>query len=90
MIEFRWNNWNSEHVPGHGVDEEEAEMVVRGAQRPFPRHREDGKWEVQGRGRGGRLVQVVFVLDDDGCVYVIHARLLTENEKKKWRRKTKR
>jgi uncharacterized DUF497 family protein len=56
----------------------------------FPMWRTDDKWLVWGRGRGGRLLQVVFVLDEDGTVYVIHARPLTEREKRHHRRRTNR
>jgi uncharacterized DUF497 family protein len=79
---FRWNDWNAEHVGTHGVSPEEAEMVVRDASNPFPRRIEDDKWLVWGRGSGGRFLQVIFVLDPDETVYVIHARPLTEQEKR--------
>lgn len=85
-MDFRWNQWNIDHIAKHGVAPEDVEMVVHGAKRPYPLHREDDKWLVWGRGRGGRLLQVVFVLDEDGTVYVIHARPLTEKEKRRWRR----
>ena len=42
-----------------------------------------------GRGRGGRLLQVIFVADDDGTVFVIHARELTEREKRLHRRRAR-
>ena len=29
-MEFRWNEWNVEHIAIHGVEPEEAEWVVRG------------------------------------------------------------
>ena len=34
-MQFRWIDWNIEHVAEHGVSEEEAEMVVRSAKRRF-------------------------------------------------------
>jgi uncharacterized DUF497 family protein len=86
-MQFRWNDWNIEHVALHGVEPEEAESVVRQATDPFPLRREDDKWLVWGQGRGGRLLQVVYVLDDDDTVYVIHARPLTAAEKKRLRRR---
>jgi uncharacterized DUF497 family protein len=64
-MDFRWNEWNVEHVAEHGVSPADAEAVVRGAQRPFPRKIEDDKWLVWGQARGGRYLQVVFVLDED-------------------------
>ena len=86
---FRWNAWNIEHIGAHGVTPDEAELVVRGAKSPYPRYRDDGKWLVWGPGRGGRLLQVVFVIDEDGTLFVIHARPLTEKEKKRYRRRDK-
>jgi uncharacterized DUF497 family protein len=85
-MEFRWNEWNTEHIMRHGVCPEEAERVVRGATGRFPRRIEQDKWLVWGRGNGGRLLQVVFVLDEDDTVFVIHARPLTDKEKRRFRR----
>jgi uncharacterized DUF497 family protein len=85
-MDFRWNEWNLEHVAKHGVDPEETESVIRRARRPFPRKIEEDKWLVWGRGDGGRYLQVIFVSDDDKTVYVIHARPLTDQEKRRFRR----
>ena len=87
-MDFRWNQWNVEHIARHGVDPDEAEAVVRKALRAFPRKIDDDKWLACGRGRGGRWLQVVFVLDDDDTVFVIHARPLTEREKRRLRKKS--
>jgi uncharacterized protein len=89
-MDFRWNDWNLDHIARHGVDPDEAELVICLAERPYPVDHGDDKWIVWGRGRGGRLMQVVFVLDDDGTVYVIHARPLNEREKRRWRRRRRR
>jgi uncharacterized DUF497 family protein len=88
-MNFRWNEWNVEHVAIHGVSPEEAELVVRNATRPYPRKIEDDKRLVWGRGGGGRLLQVIFVFDDDGTAYVIHARPLTQREKRRYRRRSR-
>ena len=85
-MEFRWNDWNTDKVEQHGVSPVEAEGVVGVAARPYPLYRGDGKHLVRGRGRGGRLLQVMFVVDDDGVLFVIHARPLTEREKRRHRR----
>jgi uncharacterized DUF497 family protein len=85
-MEFRWNAWNIEHLASHGVAPEEVEAVVRAAARPYPLHRADGKWLVWGRGRGGRLLQVIYLVDDDGTVFVVHARPLNDAEKRRFRR----
>ena len=72
-MEFRWNEWNLEHATKHGVTPAEAEAVVRSQPRGYPRATGGGKFMVQGAGTGGRYVQVLYVLDDDGTRYVIHA-----------------
>ena len=86
-MDFRWNNWNLEHVAHHGVSIDEAEMVVTQARPPFPEQRGGNKWAVWGRGLGGRFIQVVYVFDPDGTLYIIHARLLTDVEKKRLRKR---
>ena len=83
-MEFRWIEWNIEHIGRHGISRQEAERVARSAQ---PLYRGDGKYLVRGRGTGGRWLQVIYVLDDDGCRFVIHARLLTDREKRRLRRR---
>jgi uncharacterized DUF497 family protein len=89
-MEFRWNDWNIEHIGGHGVTRDEAEWVVEHAARPFPQRREDEKWAVWGPSPGGRLLQVIYVLDDDHSVFVIHTRPLTAKEKRRYKKRTKR
>lgn len=81
-MEFRWNDWDVEHIGTHGVSPEEAELAVGSAQRPFPRRIEDDKWLIWGRGEGGRFLPVIFVLDPDDSIFVIHARPLTDQEKR--------
>ena len=88
-MDFRWNQWNLEHLSKHGVDPEEAEEVVRESVDPFPRRIDDEKLLAWGPGRGGRLLQVIFVLDDDGTAFVIHGRELTNREKRLHRRRTR-
>ena len=86
-MDFRWLEWNVEHLARHGVDLEEAEGVVRAASNPYPQRIADHKLLVWGAGRGGRLLQVIFVLDEDQTAFVIHARELTNREKSILRRK---
>jgi uncharacterized DUF497 family protein len=86
---FRWNAWNEEHVGSHGVQPDEAEEVVRGARSPFPVVQNDEKFLVWGSTSAGRLLQVVFVIDPDDSIFVIHARPLTEKEKKRYRRRVR-
>ena len=85
-MEFRWNDWNLEHISRHGIDPDEAETVVHEAHSPYPMSRSDDKWLVWGPGLGERPLQVVFILDEDDAVFVIHARPLTEAERRRYRR----
>ena len=86
-MKFRWNAWNEEHLAAHGVEPEEAEDVILTARSPFPLGQDDEKYLVWGPTASGRLLQVVFVIDPDATVFVIHARPLTEREKKRYRRR---
>jgi uncharacterized DUF497 family protein len=87
MAEFRWNSWNLDHATRHGISREEAEAVVQSARAPFPEQIKDEKLLVMGRGSAGRFVQVIYVVDDDGTLYIIHARPLTERQKRSLRKR---
>ena len=84
--EFRWNAWNVSHIAAHGVSSAEAEQVVHSAARPYPRSIGDDKFAVRGQTRTGRHLQVIYVFDPDDAVFVIHARPLTDREKRQLRR----
>jgi uncharacterized DUF497 family protein len=86
-VEFRWNDWNESHIAAHGLEPEEAEEVVRKARAPYPLASGDEKFLVWGPTAEGRLLQVVFVLDEEDSVFIIHARPLTDNEKRRYRRR---
>ena len=88
-MQFRWIAWNRDHIAKHGVVEEEAEMVVRSAKPPYPAQAADDKLYVAGRGFGGRLLQVIYIVDPDKTVFVIHARPLKDREKHRFRRRTR-
>ena len=83
---FRWIDWNTEHIAEHGVSIREAEYVVDHAKRPYPRTIGDGKMLVRGKTREGCFLQVIYVIDRDKTVFVIHARPLTDAEKRRFRR----
>ncbi len=85
-MQFRWIDWNREHIAEHGVEREEAEMVARNAKPPFPRKIGDDKWLVIGRGVGGRFLQVIYLTDPDKTIFVIHARPIDDREKRRLRR----
>ena len=84
MPRFRWNDWNTEHIARHGVTPAEAEAVVVSGS---IRRSGTGKYKAIGRSSGGRWIQAVYVFDPPGVVYVIHARPLTNSEKRRARRK---
>jgi len=87
-VDFKWNHWNVDHIGTHGVSPAEAEFVVTQARPPFPKYEGDGRYLVRGQGPGGDYLQVAFVYDKvDGRPYVIHARPLTDNEKRRFRRR---
>ena len=88
-MDFRWSEWNIEHIGKHGVLPDEAELLISAARSPFPRKIQDDKWLVWGKGRRGRFLQAIFVLDEDETIYVIHARPLTDQEKRRYRRRKK-
>ncbi len=85
--EFRWNDWNREHVAIQGVAPAEAEYIVDYAAAPYPEQLGDGKWRVRGQTAMGRYLQVIFIFDPDGTVYMIHARGLSDHEKRQLRRR---
>ena len=80
---FRWIDWNLEHATKHGCRIEEIESIVLNPPRGFPRNIGDGKTIVVGRGIGGRFVRVIYVTDDDGTPFVIHAMPLTTRRRRR-------
>jgi uncharacterized DUF497 family protein len=83
---FRWNDWNVAHIDTHNIAPEEAEYVVNRARAPFPRDMGDEKFLVRGQAESGEWIQVIYVFDPPGVVYVIHARPMTDAEKRTTRR----
>ena len=85
--EFRWIQWNRDKIAQHNVEPAEAEFAVDHARRPFPLKVDDEKRLVWGQTPGGRYLQVVYLIDREESIFVIHARPLTNKEKKRWRRR---
>jgi uncharacterized DUF497 family protein len=86
---FRWNAWNLEHISVHDVSQEEVESLVIRASPPYPEPIGDEKWRVRGQIGTGRYLQVIFLYDPDDTVFVIHARDLSDHEKRRLRRRTR-
>jgi uncharacterized DUF497 family protein len=87
MYEFRWNSRNIDHIGEHGLDPGHAEFVVNHPARGFPRREADHKFRAWGQTMDGQYLQVVYIFDPPGVVYVIHARRLTQNEKRRAQRR---
>ena len=60
---------------------------MRKARPPYPLASTDDKFLVWGPTAEGRFLQVVFLVDDEDSVFVVHARPLTDKEKKRYRRR---
>jgi hypothetical protein len=75
--EFRWIEWNLGQTTKHGCTISEIEQVVRRTGYGYPRKLDKKKWLVIGRGVGNRVIEVIYLLDDDGTAFVIHAMPLT-------------
>jgi hypothetical protein len=43
----------------------------------------NGKWQVVGRGQGDRFVQVVYTVDPDDTLFIIHAMPLTTRRRRR-------
>jgi len=71
----------------HGVSPQDAEFVVRSARKPYPRRIDDQKVLVWGKTENGEYFQVVFLIQENGILFVIHARPLTPKEKHRYRRR---
>jgi len=85
-MEFRWIEWNIHKCDKHNVSPEEAEYVVRHARRPYPRPVGDEKKLVHGQSGEGRYLQVIYLIESDDAVFIIHAMPLTERMKHNYRR----
>jgi uncharacterized DUF497 family protein len=83
---FRWNRWNTDHIAEHGIEPAQAEYVVNHPRRGFPRFLGDGRYLAVGQDAGGLYMQAIYVFSPPGVVYVIHARPLTDGERRRLRR----
>lgn len=75
--DFRWNQWNLDHATRHGCTIPEITHLVLNPPHGFPRNIGDDKQMITGRGHAGRMIRVIYLLDEDRTYYVIHAMPLT-------------
>ncbi len=87
MYPFRWNEWNVDHVGKHGLQPWLVEYVVNHPSPGYPRHLTREKYLVWGQDIDGLYVQVIYIFDPPGVIYVLHARPLTDAEKRRLRRR---
>lgn len=85
--EFRWNDWNVEHVSEHGIRPEDAEFVVSHVSAPFPQAQGQGKFLVAGQTVDGTYIQVIYIFSPRDVIFVIHARPMNDAEKRRLRRR---
>lgn len=81
LHDSRWIEWNIDKVEKHGCSLEEVQQLVNNPSRGFPR-RAGEKYQVHGRGQGGRWVQVIYLIDPDSTIFVIHAMPLTTRRRR--------
>ena len=60
--------------------------MVNQARRPYPKPIGNEKWLVVGPLPGGQVIQVIYLVDEDEKLFVIHARPLSNRERKRHRR----
>jgi uncharacterized protein len=89
MVEFQWDDANSDHIGQHGVSPEEAEEAYLDPHRRgmpvYPQPRES-RWGLLGRTEAGRYLFVVYT-KRAGAIRIISARDTTPAEKRHYRKK---
>jgi hypothetical protein len=88
-MKFVWNEKNIEHIAKHAISPLEAEYLVENARSPYPRMIGDAKRLVVGKLADGQYAQAIYVPSRSvsDAVYVIHSRLLTDDEQRRFRRR---
>ena len=84
--DFRWIAWNIDKIESHGLASDDVEYVVNNARGPYPKPMGNEKWLVIGPTIPGMFIQVIYVVDADDALFVIHARPLTPNERRRRRK----
>lgn len=87
-VVFEWDGANLEHLEKHGFTRADAEAVVTDPRRvrvDTYNARGERRYGVIGRGTGGDILHVVFVLRG-GNIRPFHCRAATPAEKRRYRR----
>lgn len=85
-LDFEWDEENIDHIAQHHVEPDEAEAVFDN--RPLILRSQAGKYAAYGQSDEGRYLLVVFIRKSGVC-RVITARDLTDDEKKRLKRRRK-
>lgn len=90
-MKFVWNDRNIAHIGEHGISWRQAQYVVENVKAPYPQSVGDDKRLVIGKLPDGHFAQVIYVPSRAvaGAVFVLHARRLTDSEKRRFRRRTR-
>ena len=89
MKDFKWIDWNVDHIARHGIWPEEAEWVVEQARQPYPERIGAYKYRIRGQSEAGAYLEVLYTIDPDDRIFVITARPLSERERRQFRRRRK-
>jgi hypothetical protein len=76
-----------DHIGEHGILPYEAEYVIDHAVRPWPQKTGEGRYQVLGLGPDGSYLHSGIHFQSAGCGVVIHARLMRDIEKRRYRRR---
>jgi uncharacterized DUF497 family protein len=85
-----WDDWNVEHIAGHGITVAEVEWVCHAGQSLVRRAGVTRyglmRHHVYGQTTGGRYLFIVLDHETPGVFYTVTARDMTEREKQLLRR----
>lgn len=81
MREIRWTEWSEDHIARHDVAPTEVEQVVFSRPRLMGKGREDVTL-VFGTTDAGRHLVVVLSDSEDGRLFVVTARDMTDAERR--------
>lgn len=85
IANFDWDDANIHHLAPHRVEMDEAEAVLDNS--PVVLRTSDGKYLAYGQTDEGRYLLVVFVRKPENMIRVVTARDLTDDEKRRFRRR---